>query len=245
MRPLKNIQRRAFIAKAFGGAIGFFLAFLKPVRPAFSGLNFWRSSEYVGKTRDGVYEKFYIQYYKSFKRIKGALWQLKIGGLCKKPQTLNLDGLKQLPLKKQISRIKCVECWSAKAAWVGFSIQDLSKKVEPLPEAVGVIFRCADTYVEYLSLEDCYHDRTLLAHTMNDKPLTDEHGFPLRVIIPYKYGYKSPKAILEIEYVGTPGRGTWNRIGPYSVDGTILPGYDHPLDRGKKRRRITGGEIFD
>ncbi len=245
MRPLKNIQRRTFITKCFWGTVGFFLTLLQSGRPGFSALNFWRSSEYVGKTRDGVYEKFYIQYYKSFKRIQGASWQLKISGLCLNPQIISLDGLKALPLKKQVSRIKCVECWSAKARWAGFSMIHLEKMVQPLPEAVGVIFRCADTYVEYLSLEDCQHERTLLAHTMNDKALTDEHGFPLRVIIPYKYGYKSPKAILEIEYVDTPGRGTWNRIGPYSVDGTILPGYDHPLDRGKKRRRITGGEIFD
>ncbi|NIQ01475.1 MAG: molybdopterin-dependent oxidoreductase, partial [Nitrospinaceae bacterium] len=63
----------------------------------------------------------------------------------------------------------------------------------------------------------------------NGEPLTDEHGFPLRVIIPFKYGYKNPKAILKMEYVAEPRPGTWSRIGPYSRDGTILPGTDHPL----------------
>lgn len=122
---------------------------------------------------------------------------------------------------------------------------ELDNIVRPRPEAVGVLFRCADNYVEYLSLADLRHARTLLVHTMNGTRLSDEHGFPLRMIVPFKYGYKSPKAILEMEYVTRSNRGTWNRIGPYSVDGTILPGYDHPLDRGKKRRRIFGGEIFD
>ncbi len=233
------------MTRIFLGVLGGVATFFKSSNTAFAGFNFWRSSEYVGKTRDGIYEKFYIQYYKPFKRIKGDSWTLKITGLCEHPQDLSLAEINTLPIKSQVSRIKCVECWSAKAAWSGFSLSELEKRVKPSPEAVGVLFRCADTYVEYLALEDLHHARTLLAHTMNGQPLTDEHGFPLRVIIPYKYGYKSPKAILEIEFVSEAGRGTWNRIGPYSVDGTILPGYDHPLDRGKKRRRITGGEIFD
>ncbi|MFQ5589280.1 MAG: molybdopterin-dependent oxidoreductase [Nitrospiria bacterium] len=245
MRALKTRGRRKFIKKVVAGMLGFVLSFFEKKGAVFARLNFWASSEYVGKTRGGKYKTFYIQYYKSFKRIKAESWRLNVKGLCRKPQALRLDEIKMLPLKEQVSRIKCVECWSAKASWAGFSMTELEKRVEPLPEAVGVLFYCADTYVEYLSLEDLHHQRTLLAHTMNDAPLSDEHGFPLRVIVPYKYGYKSPKAVLEIEFVDAPGRGTWNRIGPYSVDGTILPGYDHPLDRGKKRRRIFGGEIFD
>lgn len=245
MRTIKQIGRRRFISKVLLGVAGFFVAFSGKQSKAFAGFNFWRSSEYVGKTRDGQYEKFYIQYYKSFKRIKVDSWRLQVEGACDLPQNFTLNDLKKLPEKKQISRIKCVECWSAKAEWRGFGLSDLAQRVLPTPEAVGVLFHCADTYVEYLSLEDLQHERTLLVHTMNGAALSDEHGSPLRVIIPFKYGYKSPKAILKLEFVTEAGRGTWNRIGPYSVDGTILPGYDHPLDRGKKRRRIFGGEIFD
>ena len=80
---------------------------------------------------------------------------------------------------------------------------------------------------------------------MNGKPLTDEHGFPLRVIVPFKYGYKNPKAILKMEFVSNFQAGTWSKIGAYSMDGTILPGTDHPLDFGKRPRRIPGGEILD
>jgi len=249
MRTLKKIDRRRFLRKFLLGIATFVLTLLRPfsgsLRGAQAGLNFWRSSDYVGKTREGRYKKFYIQYYKPFRRVERKEWRLIVTGLCETPQVFTLEGLKELPRINQISRIKCVECWSAKAEWEGFSLRDLEKKVRPRPEALGVIFRCADTYAEYLSLEEMHHERTLLVHTMNQAPLSDEHGFPLRVIIPFKYGYKSPKAILEIEFVDRPKRGTWTQIGPYSSDGTILPGYDHPLDQGKKRRRIFGGEILD
>lgn len=249
MRTLSQISRRRFLRKFFLGFFMFTFSFLKPFfgawNDALAGFNFWRSSEYVGKTREGKYKQFYIQYYKPFRRIDRKKWRLKVNGLCENPQEFTLDALERLPNKNQTSRIKCVECWSAKAEWGGFSISELEKQVKPLPEAIGIVFRCADTYVEYLSLEEIRHERTLLVYSMNNKPLSDEHGFPLRVIIPFKYGYKSPKAILEIEYVDRFKRGTWTQIGPYSADGTILPGYDHPLDRGKKRRQIFGGEIFD
>lgn len=202
-------------------------------------------SEYVTKTRRGIYRFFYIQAFKPFRRVKEKDWRLKVTGLCEKPGEWTLASLRALPTKSQVSRLKCVECWSAKARWGGFHISELEKVVRPKPAAVGVVFRCADTYVEYLPLEDLRHPRTLLVHQMDGKTLSDEHGFPLRVIIPFKYGYKNPKCIIEMAFVDHEEPGTWSRIGPYSIDGTILPGYDHPLDQGKVKRRIYGGEVFD
>ena len=102
---------------------------------------------------------------------------------------------------------------------------ELENKVQPLPSAIGVVFHCADAYTEYLPRESLLREETLLAYYMNGKPLTDEHGFPLRVIVPFKYGYKNPKAILKMEYVSNFQAGTWSKIGAYSMDGTILPGY--------------------
>lgn len=245
MREIIPFGRRDFLKKAILGTAGFVLSLVNPWRRAEAGFSFWTNSEFVGKTRDGEYETFYIQYYKSFRRIKADQWRLKIGGLCEAPQELTLSEVNTLPGRAQVSRVKCVECWSAKAEWGGFHLSELEKRVRPKPEAVGILFRCGDTYVEYLSREDLLHERSLLVHTMNGRPLSDEHGFPLRLIIPFKYGYKSAKAILEMEYVSTPQKGTWTQIGPYSADGTILPGYDHPLDRGKVKRKIFGGEVFD
>ncbi|MBN4053126.1 molybdopterin-dependent oxidoreductase [bacterium AH-315-L15] len=113
--------------------------------------NFWRFSESVGKTRDRKYKDFYIQYDKSFKSIEGESWRLNVTGACENPQRLTLEALKGFPRKKQVSRLKCVECWWAKAEWEGFTMADLDDRVRPLPEAVGVLFHCADRSVEYLT----------------------------------------------------------------------------------------------
>ncbi len=201
--------------------------------------------DFVSKTRTGKYEKFYINYWKPLRRIRAESWNLQVDGLCNQPETFTLDKLKSLPVKTQSSRMKCVECWSAKAEWQGFHISELEKIVQPQPEAVGIMFHCADNYIEYLDRESLNKDRSLLAYNMDGEPLSHEHGFPLRVIVPFKYGYKNPKAIMKIEYVAKPISGTWSKIGPYSIDGTILPGYDHPLDNNGTRRKIYGGEIFD
>ncbi|MZH47167.1 MAG: molybdopterin-dependent oxidoreductase, partial [Nitrospinae bacterium] len=125
----------------------------------------------------------------------------------------------------------------------GFSIKELEREVQPHASAKGVVFHCGDEYKEYLSLEELHQDRVLLVHSMNGKPLSDAHGFPLRLIAPSKYGYKNPKAILEMEFVAEQQAGTWSKIGPYSPDGTILQGTDHPLEFNKQPRRISGGEI--
>lgn len=201
--------------------------------------------DFVSKTRKGKYEKFYINYWKPLRRVQEKSWTLRIEGLCELPKSFTLDELKSLPVQTQSSRLKCVECWSAKAEWQGLHASELEKIVRPLPEALGVIFHCADAYAEYLDRTSLLHARTLLAYNMDGKALDPEHGFPLRMIVPFKYGYKNPKAILKIEYVSRPLPGTWSKIGPYSIDGTILPGHDHPLDQGGTRRKIHGGEIFD
>jgi methionine sulfoxide reductase catalytic subunit len=245
MRAPGTLGRRRFLFSLLAG-LGSFL-FRWPAGTGLSRAEITSSaaSEYVNKTRRGIYRFFYIQAFKPFKRIKEKDWRLKVTGLCEKPGEWTLAALRALPTKSQVSRLKCVECWSAKAQWEGFHISELEKIVRPLPAAAGVVFRCADTYVEYLPLEDLRHPRTLLVHRMDGRPLSGEHGFPLRVIIPFKYGYKNPKCILEMQFVDREEPGTWTRIGPYSVDGTILPGYDHPLDRNKVKRRIDGGEVFD
>ena len=177
------------------------------------------------------------------RRINADTWKLKISGLCESPTTFTLAELKNLPTQSQSSRLKCVECWSARAEWRGFSIKELEHVIRPLDSARGVLFHCGDEYKEYLPRESLIQDRVLLVHSMNGKPLSDAHGFPLRLIVPSKYGYKNPKAILEMEYVAEHQAGTWSKIGPYSTDGTILPGWDHPLDHDKQSRRISGGEI--
>ncbi len=240
------ISRRKFLVRWAGAFLALVWGMvLRPFSKGWADTDPFSGTEFVGKTRAGEHESFYINYWKPMRRIQPAKWKLEVGGLCENPGTFTLKDILSFPAKTRNSRMKCVECWSARALWQGFSIAELEKVVQPRPSAIGVVFHCADAYIEYLSRESLLKPETLLVYNMNGKPLTDEHGFPLRIIVPFKYGYKNPKAILKMEYVSEFQAGTWSKIGAYSMDGTILPGTDHPLDFGKQPRRIPGGEILE
>ncbi|MFQ5449965.1 MAG: molybdopterin-dependent oxidoreductase [Nitrospinaceae bacterium] len=239
------ITRRKFLRHGLSGWAIFWAAWLKNPFPGWAETDYFSGTDFVGKTRAGEYRHFYINFWKPMRRIRPGHWHLEVTGLCENPRRFTLDEIKSLPVKKRSSRLKCVECWSARAEWRGCRVTDLESLVRPLPEARGVVFHCADAFREYLSRECLHREETLLAYAMDGEPLPDEHGYPLRVIIPFKYGYKNPKSILKMEYVSGTQPGTWSKIGPYSIDGTILPGYDHPLDLGQSTRRIPGGEITE
>ena len=244
MRQIKKITRRFFLQGGLWAITlllwnGFLGSAKTWAADSFSGTDF------IGKTREGKHRYFYINFWKPMRRINGEIWRLKVSGLCDNPRIFTLNELQNLPTRSQSSRLKCVECWSARAEWSGFTLKDLEQILSPHASAQGVLFHCGDEYKEYLSREELNQHRVLLAHSMNGEPLSDAHGFPLRLIAPSKYGYKNPKAILEMEYVAEQQAGTWSKIGPYSPDGTILPGTDHPLEYEKKPRRISGGEITD
>ena len=123
-------------------------------------------------------------------------------------------------------------------------MDDLFDRVQPDPAAKYVYFESADSYYESFTLEELRRDRVLFVIKMNGQALTKEHGFPLRLIVPYKYGYKNIKYITRIEFTDTRKRNYWFNNGPYSVDGTIQPGVDHPLDFNKKPLPINGGEVL-
>ncbi|MBT4775730.1 MAG: molybdopterin-dependent oxidoreductase [Crocinitomicaceae bacterium] len=244
MRTLGKITRRLFLERGLWATALIFWSWCRGSSNA-EELHTYKGTDYIGKTREGEYKNFYINFWKPMRRINGETWELKITGLCDTPQSFTLENFKSFTTTTQSSRMKCVECWSARAQWSGFSIHELEQIVQPKPEAKGILFHCGDEYKEYLPRTALNQDQVILAHSMNGKPLTDAHGFPLRLIAPSKYGYKNPKAILEMEYVSEHQAGTWSKIGPYSQDGTILPGTDHPLEFGKEPRRISGGEITD
>ena len=92
-----------------------------------------------------------------------------------------------------------------------------------------MVFHCGDEYKEYLSLEALNQGWCLLLHSMKGEPLSDVHEFTLRLIVPSKYGFKYPKAVLKMEYVEEQQAGTWSKIGPYPVDASMLARWDHPL----------------
>lgn len=244
MRSLGKLTRRTFMGQSLWATTLILWSWLRGSGNA-EELNSYDGTNFIGKTREGKFQNFYINFWKPMRRINGETWRLKVTGLCDVPQSFTLDQFKSFTPTTQSSRMKCVECWSARAEWSGFSIRELEKIVRPQPESKGILFHCGDEYKEYLSREALNQDRVLLVHSMNGKPLSDAHGFPLRLIAPSKYGYKNPKSILEMEYVSEHQSGTWSKIGPYSPDGTILPGTDHPLELNKEPRRISGGEITE
>jgi DMSO/TMAO reductase YedYZ molybdopterin-dependent catalytic subunit len=185
---------------------------------------------------------FFIRYYKPFKAVNPDQWTLSVEGLLKNPQSLTLPDVQSLPFVSQVSRMTCVEGWSAAAKWGGFHLSSLLQLVEPRQEAKWVHFYCADDYFESLTLEELLAERVLFVHHMNDEPLPDVYGAPLRVIVPPKYGYKGPKAITRLVLAEEELPGYWPTVGPYSTDGYIQPGVDQPLDIGEPRK-ISGGEV--
>ncbi len=190
---------------------------------------------------------FRIMWYNPVPPIERATYRLQVGGLVERPREFSVGDFDRYSQVEQSSRLKCVQCWSARATWGGFRFGELLEEVKPLAGATAVRIDCRDKWYEYMSLEEMTAPRVLLALRMNGAPLSDRHGAPLRLIDPSKYGYKSAKLIDKITFV-EKGEGSMAcDIGPYySPSGEILGGYDHPLDLGKGvRRKISGGEITE
>ncbi len=187
---------------------------------------------------------FNVRYYSPFPAPDRSQWQLTVEGLVRKPQNLSLDEVQRLPSVMDIRRLKCVECWSARAKWEGFDLETLMELAEPEPEAQWLQFACADGYYESLSLEELSDEGVLFAYGMNDELLPPEHGSPLRLVTPSKYGYKWPKAIVRLDFAAAEKVGYWPTVGPYTASGMIVAGNDHPLDLPDGVRPIDGGEVL-
>jgi sulfoxide reductase catalytic subunit YedY len=184
-----------------------------------------------------------VRYVNPFSSVDHEAWRLEVTGLVEVPGSFNLADLLAWPAMEQVSRMKCVECWSFRAKWGGFHYETLAERVKPLPEATHVRFDCADEYWEVVSLEELADPRVVFVLKMNDALLLDEYGAPLRMMFPAKYGYKSAKAVTRVTFTAEGGKGFWSTVGPYTEHGDIEPGYDHPQDLPGGRQRITGGEI--
>jgi DMSO/TMAO reductase YedYZ molybdopterin-dependent catalytic subunit len=174
-------------------------------------------------------------------------WELTIGGLVEQPLRLKQADLARPARVTQSSRLKCVQCWSGRVLWEGFRCGELLKLARPRPEATWVRIDCADRYFDCVKMEDMLHPRTLFAVGMNGELLTPEHGAPLRLVIPHKYGYRSSKLITKLTLVDTGCQGIVADAWPgyYSPTGDIEPGVDHPFDLPGESRKIVGGEIVD
>ncbi|HUA82398.1 MAG TPA: molybdopterin-dependent oxidoreductase [Bryobacteraceae bacterium] len=188
---------------------------------------------------------FRLMWYNPVPALDLRTYQLRIGGLVDKPQTLAVADLRRLPQETQSSRLKCVQCWSSRTEWGGFRFGHLMELAKPKKTAHAVRLDCADKWYEYYTLDQILAPRVMLVLDMAGKPLAERHGAPLRILDAGRYGYKSAKLITSITFV-EEGKGSMAcDIGPYyTPGGEIQAGYDHPLDVGQGvRRKISGGEI--
>jgi methionine sulfoxide reductase catalytic subunit len=185
-----------------------------------------------------------VRYALPFQSVDHETWRLEISGLVEKPQNLSLVDIQSLASVTQVTRMACVEGWSCKAEWVGFTYQTLAELVQPKPEAKWLFYQCADKYWEYLSIEELQKPHVLFAYKMDGVLLPDPFGAPLRMIVPYKYGYKGAKAITAITFQDKGGKGYWSTVSLYSTEGSVQSGTDYPVDLGG-RREIKGGEITE
>ncbi|MGB0936939.1 MAG: protein-methionine-sulfoxide reductase catalytic subunit MsrP [Colwellia sp.] len=193
-------------------------------------------------------------------------WQLKISGECHKPITLDYDDLfNAFPLEERIYRLRCVEAWSMVIPWIGFSLASLIKKVEPNSKAKYVVFETLYDpesmpgqsnrrlgggidypYIEGLRLDEALNPLTLMSTGLYGKTLPPQNGAPIRLVVPWKYGFKSIKSIVGIKLVEHQPVTTWHKLAPkeYGFYANVNPEHDHPRWSQKSERRITNGGLF-
>ncbi|HZX27221.1 MAG TPA: protein-methionine-sulfoxide reductase catalytic subunit MsrP [Telluria sp.] len=189
-------------------------------------------------------------------------WTVTIDGEVKKPLTLDVDGLLKLaPLEERIYRLRCVEGWSMVIPWVGYSFSEIIRKVEPNGNAKYVEFTSlADPkqmpgvnsrvlrwpYVEGLRLDEANHPLTLLTFGMYGQVLPNQNGAPVRVTLPWKYGFKSAKSIVRIRFVREQPRTSWNDVAPheYGFYSNVNPEVDHPRWSQASERRVGEDGFF-
>ena len=187
--------------------------------------------------------------------LKTSPWSVTVDGLVNKPQTFAIeDLLKKYPQEERIYRLRCVEAWSMVIPWLGFSLGALLKEVEPLSTAKYVRFETLMDpeqmpkqksnmfpwpYQEGLRLDEAMHDLTILASGLYGKPMPNQNGAPLRLVVPWKYGFKSIKSIVRIELVPDMPETLWSSVAPdeYGFYANVNPAVAHPRwSQGSERR---------
>ena len=194
--------------------------------------------------------------------LKTKPWTLEIEGLVKKPMRLGLEEVMKLgAMEERIYRMRCVEGWSMVIPWVGYSLSEIIKRVEPLGNAKYVEFTTlADPktmpgvrssvldwpYVEALRLDEAMHPLTLLSFGMYGEVLPNQSGAPVRLVVPWKYGFKSGKSIVKIRFTEKPPATAWNKAAAneYGFYSNVNPNVDHPRWSQATERRIGEDGLF-
>ncbi len=188
-------------------------------------------------------------------------WSLRVEGECEKPGEIGIEEiLSGFPQEERIYRFRCVEAWSMVIPWVGFPLGDLLKRFAPTSKARYVAFetlydpnrmpgqkrRVLDwPYREGLRIDEAMHPLTLLATGLYGEELPNQNGAPLRLVVPWKYGFKSIKSIVAIRFTEKPPPCTWNRMAPeeYGFYANVNPEVDHPR-WSQRYERVIGEGLF-
>jgi sulfoxide reductase catalytic subunit YedY len=183
-------------------------------------------------------------------------WTVRVEGLVKKPKTFDIDTLLKLrPLEDRVYRHRCVEAWSMVIPWVGYSLSEFIRQCDPLPSAKYVQFlsyydkkvekwasqsAISWPYSEGLRMDEAMHPLTLLTFGLYGEVLPNQNGAPVRIVVPWKYGFKSAKSIVAIRFVDRQPPTTWNdqSSSEYGFYSNVNPNVDHPRWSQKTERRI-------
>jgi methionine sulfoxide reductase catalytic subunit len=194
--------------------------------------------------------------------LKARPWTVAIEGAVHKPGVMDIEALLKLaPMEERIYRLRCVEGWSMVIPWVGFSLSELIRRVEPTGNAKFVEFvTLADRaqmpglrssvldwpYVEALRMDEAMHPLTMLAFGMYGRVLPNQNGAPLRLAVPWKYGFKSGKSLVAIRFVERQPKTSWEKSAPqeYGFYSNVNPQVDHPRWSQATERRIGEDGLF-
>ena len=271
-KPEPRPDRRAFLSRAAMFAAGTAAAGVLPRRAFAAADpqplktipgKFQATDTQTPFNRATTYNNFYEfgvpkdQPAKNAHTLKTRPWTIQVSGLVKKPQTVNIDDLiAYRPLESRVYRHRCVEAWSMVIPWVGYSLSEFINFCDPLPSAKYVQFLSKFAggempeapdgydwpYSEGLRMDEAMHPLTLLTVGCYGQVLPNQNGAPVRIVVPWKWGYKSAKSIVKIVFTDKQPRTLWNEANPdeYGFYSNVNPEISHRWSQARERRIDTG-----
>jgi sulfoxide reductase catalytic subunit YedY len=220
------------------------------------------TSEKVASHYNNFYEfSLSKDVYRHVDKFVTAPWPIQVGGLVEKPMTLDaMELVEMFGMEERVYRMRCVEAWAMIVPWTGFQFSRLLEKVVPKPEAKFVRFETFNRpdqspgmaeaprypwpYFEGLRIDEAMNPLTLVVAGIYGKPLPKQHGAPIRMVVPWKYGYKSIKSVVKIEFVAKQPKTFWETLQPeeYPFESNVNPDVPHPRWSQATERIIDTGD---